>query len=101
MEGTERNETMKLKHWQGYGCVNAQKVSKTKDELVVHVWGMHECGLSRDDAYDIFYWLVRRFDKTRKDYFDIKDYSIDEWYEKDNYSGLDIEHCRYTIRFRT
>lgn len=42
---------MKLKHWQGYGCVHAKKVSLStfKDmfgdkygKLQIKVWGNHE-----------------------------------------------------------
>ena len=40
---------MKIKHWQGYGCVNATKVKMTtKDNirnLIIRVSGNHECGL--------------------------------------------------------
>ena len=94
---------MKIKHFAGYGSVNAKKVSCTKNELVVHVWGCHECGVVREDFYDVFNWLVKRFDKTRKDYFEIEDVNIDNWYETEKdgrYRGCDAEHCIYTIRFR-
>lgn len=92
---------MKIKHWQGYGCVNAKKVSCDRNTLVVHVWGQHEYGLKRDDFYDIFNWLVKRFDKTRKNYLEISDCSFEEWYEDEpTENGLPIEHCVYTVRFR-
>ena len=48
---------MKIKHWQGYGCVNATKVKmKTKNglrNLIIRVSGNHEYGLSRNDKYDV------------------------------------------------
>ena len=63
---------MKLKHWQGYGSVTAKRLSNTSDgefrTLVVQVTGDHEYGLVRDDAYDVFNWLVRRFAKDCPDY---------------------------------
>lgn len=93
---------MKIKHFMGYGCVNAKKVSCTKNELVVHVWGCHEYGVVRNDRYDIFNWLVKRFDKSRKDYTEIVDVDIDEWWERETdgkYRGMDANHCEYTIRF--
>ena len=94
---------MKIKHFMGYGSVNAKKVKLTEDTLVVHVWGVHECGVRRDDFYDIFNWLVKRFDKKRTDYFDIGDVDIEEWYEPETegrYMGCDANHCIYTIHFR-
>lgn len=67
---------MKLKHWSGYGSINATKVSKvTKNGetvLTVKVTGNHECGLVRADKYDAFNWLLKRFDKTVEDYRKIK-----------------------------
>lgn len=94
---------MKIKHWQGYGCVDAKKVSRTDDTLVIHVWGMHEYGLERTDEYDVFEWLVSKFDKTRKDYRDIVSVSTDDYYTDEMYRGRypTTEHCVYTIKFRT
>ena len=89
---------MKIKHWQGYGTLNAKKISSTKDTLVVEVWGNHEWGLERDDPYDVFKWLVEKFDKTRKDYTEIEDIKMKDFYAKDG--RIDVEHCIYTIRFR-
>ena len=97
---------MKLKHFAGYGSVNAKKVSCNDRELVVHVWGCHEYGVVREDHYDVFEWLVKRFDKKNadKDYWRlIEDVTIDNWYEKETegrYKGCDAEHCIYTIRYR-
>lgn len=89
---------MKIKHWQGYGCVNAKKISKDKNTLVVEVSGTHEYGLSRDDKYDVFNWLVKRFDKSRKDYMEIQDIDIDE--DSELVNGLPFWRCVYTISFR-
>ena len=60
---------MKIKHWAGYGCVTARKVKEADPRcLHIHVEGNHECGLVREDDYDLYYWLVRRFDRDVVDY---------------------------------
>ena len=65
---------MKIKHWQGYGCVNAKKISmknnNSKTVLHIRVTGNHECGIHRNDNYDLFNWLVKKFDKTYTSYAD-------------------------------
>ncbi len=58
---------MKIKHFQGYGCVNATKVKDDTCTLHVKVVGNHEWGIHRDDLYDLYNWLVKRFDKTIPD----------------------------------
>ena len=54
---------MTIKHFAGYGRVNAKRI---KDDATLHirVFGNHEQGLYRDDLYDLYNWLVKRFDKT-------------------------------------
>lgn len=91
---------MKIKHWQGYGFVNARKISKDENTLVVEVRGEHEYGLERDDTYDVFNWLVTKFDKSRKSWLEIKGIEIkDDYVKKEgNYTGYE-EVCTYTIRF--
>lgn len=49
---------MKIKHFQGYGSVSAIKKSRTitpdnKINLVIEVTGNHECGIVREDVYDL------------------------------------------------
>lgn len=100
---------MKIKHFAGYGSVNAVKVSKKtitdmygkkKIQLVVKVSGNHECGLERNDAYDLYNWLIKRFDKSIGDFFDIFDsltYIMNDYYIKEN--GLDVECCDYTFTY--
>ena len=90
---------MKIKHFQGYGSVQAKKVSKTtignKTKLVVEVKGNHEWGLVRDDIYDVRRWLFNRFEKNFKG----NDYEISMTIE-DNYvkeDGLDVEVAIYTF----
>ena len=64
---------MKIKHWQGYGCVTARKCKDSNPfTLHIRVEGNHEWGIVRNDEYDLYNWLVRRFDK------DVADYS--EWH---------------------
>ena len=64
---------MRIKHWAGYGCVNARKINDGKAKLHVRVEGDHERGLKRDvsDIYLLYNWLVKRFDKSVAD--------IEEW----------------------
>ena len=54
---------MTIKHYAGYGRVSAKRI---KDDATLHVRvsGNHEHGLYRDDLYDLYNWLVKRFDKT-------------------------------------
>lgn len=88
---------MKIKHWQGYGSVNAVKVKDDSCTLHVKVTGNHECGLERDDQYDLFNWLVKRFDKTIPDYktFAAKNPKI---VIKNNY-GSDVDVCDYYFTY--
>ena len=88
---------MRIKHFQGYGTVNAEKKSKTvKDgmtKLVIKVSGNHEYGLYRDDKYDIANWLVKRFDKNFTNYRNIQSISI--------VPGMNngVETAEYTIEY--
>ena len=59
---------MKIKHWQGYGTVDAKKLPANGASLRIKVSGNHEWGLRRDDEYDLYCWLVKRFDKSIPDY---------------------------------
>jgi len=72
---------MRIKHFMGYGSVNAKVVEKglktdvanglLRKYLKINVWGNHECGLERDDKYDINNWLVKKVAKVDIDYRDI------------------------------
>ena len=92
---------MKIKHFAGYGSVQARKVSKTtsggRTKLVVEVKGNHEWGLVRDDIYDVRRWLFNRFEKN----FNGEDYDIDmdikDGYVQEN--GLDVEVAIYTFEY--
>ena len=59
---------MRIKHWAGYGCVNAQRMRPDGAKIHIRVSGNHECGLHLEDDYDLFNWLVKRFDKSVTDY---------------------------------
>lgn len=61
---------MKIKHWQGYGTVEAKRIKNASCTLHIRVHGMHECGLRRDDEYDLYNWLVKKFDRSVPSYAD-------------------------------
>lgn len=90
---------MRIKHWQGYGIVNAVKVKDKDFTLAVHVSGNHEWGLRRDDTYDLFNWLVKRFDKSVAEISPVEfcrmrpEIYIAQW----DYEG--VEHCLYKFRY--
>ena len=100
---------MKIKHFAGYGTVNAKKIGAKNEGtniygepmkvVVIEVSGNHEWGLERDDTYDIYNWLVKRFAKDCKSYTDIESMQVNDRYETDD-KGFDVEHCTYTIKYK-
>ena len=58
---------MKIKHFAGYGCVNARRINDGAAKLHIRVEGIHEQGLIRSDSYDLYNWLVKRFDRSVPD----------------------------------
>ena len=94
---------MKIKHFSGYGIVNAKKISKTENDkhvlLVVKVTGNHELGLTRTfyDPYLIANWLVKKFEKSDFDYLSVN-YDCLSDYEKDS-NKCEIEYAIYTITY--
>ena len=90
---------MRIKHFSGYGTVNAKKISKTENDkhvlLVVKVTGDHEWGLTRPfhDPYLIANWLVAKFEKSAFDYLSVN-YDCLSGYE----NGLK-EYAIYTITY--
>lgn len=97
---------MKLKHWQGYGCVHAKKVSLStfKDmfgdkygKLQIKVWGNHEWGIENTVIDGVESWLFKRFYKG--EYSRITQVNTFDYYRK-NEQGLDEEVCDYTIIFK-
>lgn len=91
---------MRIKHFAGYGSVQARKVSKTnlsdnKTKLVIEVRGDHEWGLVRDDIYDVRRWLFNKFEKNfNGDDYDIS-MSIEDDYVREN--NIDVEVATYTF----
>ena len=87
---------MKIKHWQGYGIVDAKKISKRSEGgytfLVIKVTGDHEWGLVRDDEYDLKNWLVKKFDKNFDDNKRLR-YRIEPDYTRG------VESCTYTFMY--
>jgi hypothetical protein len=95
---------MRVKHFMGYGSVEVKKVSKTsivngygenKTKLVLRVKGNHECGLVRNDIYDVRSWIFNKFEKNFKGddyaiYMDIQSDYIEE-------NGIDVEVAIYTF----
>lgn len=98
---------MKLKHFQGYGSVEAKKVSKTTTThhsginvttLVIEVKGNHEYGIEVNDESTVWRWLVKRFDKGVGEVYDyVVNVVTDDDYVREN--GLDVEVCKYTIKY--
>lgn len=91
---------MRIKHFMGYGSVQAKKISKTnignnKVKLVVEVKGNHEWGLERNDVYDVKRWLFDKFEKNFKGNEYNIEMSIDDKYVKEN--GIDVEVATYTF----
>lgn len=99
---------MRIKHWQGYGSVEATKIKKVvkteenpysleygikKMLLIVKVSGNHEWGLENNDTYDVYNWLVKRFAKEVKDYTNIIKMEIDSNYDFEKSCSI----CTYYI----
>ena len=96
---------MRIKHWQGYGCVNAQALKKTASTaegiktITIEVVGNHECGLDRsNDEYDIYNWLLKRFDKDVEDFRDILKIEYEE--DSIDVNGVNTDRGIYTITYK-
>ena len=91
---------MRIKHWQGYGTVNAVRkktVENGEDKIMtILVSGNHEYGLNRNDKYDVFNWLLRKFDKTVSDYRCIRNVNTEEGWDNTNH----CDTCLYTIEYK-
>lgn len=94
---------MRIKHWAGYGSVNATIVrselntATNEEKYIIRVWGNHEMGLDRsDDSYDVYNWLVK---KTVRNYKNIDyKYGIIKNIDFNYISNIDNqEACEYTI----
>lgn len=60
----------KIKHFAGYGTVNAGKIKDNTCTLHIRVEGNHEWGIDTHDEWILYCWLVRRFDKHVPEYRD-------------------------------
>lgn len=90
---------MNIKHWAGYGVVEATKVSKKTAKngmvtLVVMVKGNHERGLERGlwDEYLLYEWLVKRFDRKAQ----YGNHMFQRIHADDDCSKS-VETCEYTF----
>lgn len=79
---------MKIKHFAGYGTVNAKKIALSKEDntttLVVSVSGDHERGLKPFIIDDTVKWIAARFYKP---IVNIPNYKIDIDYKYDIVPG--------------
>ena len=93
---------MKIKHWQGYGSVTAERMNVQKQgdmkQVRIKVHGNHEWGLVRWDEYDVFKWLVKRFCKDCESYRDMRILNIEDGYQRAG--NIDEEYAIYTIAYR-
>ena len=92
---------MKIKHWQGYGTVSAQKIKDKNCTLHVRVTGNHEWGLALRDTYDLFNWLVKRFDRSQTDYIKWNNKLENVRFEEGStvIDGLDVDTCDYYFTY--
>jgi len=96
---------MRIKHFAGYGTVEATKVSKRKvgvhgelTNVVIKVVGNHEYGIYRTDKYDIVNWLGKRLIKDLTDDRCITCMTVTPSYEKGT-NGTDVDVCVYDITY--
>lgn len=108
---------MKIKHFQGYGTVTATKLSQKKVTLdhcncaypnlygqkatmvVIRVQGNHEYGLERDDKYDVYNWLLKRFCRNLPEFNEIKcfEFKMNDFYQRNTEKNIEEEVCDYSI----
>lgn len=93
----------KVKHFAGYGTVKMGRIKDGAARLHVRVQGNHERGLSSPymDAYDVFEWIVSRFDKSIPDAVAFRrldpSWRTEEGYTRED--GLDVDTCDYYINY--
>lgn len=95
----------KMKHWQGYGSVDAKKIAdypygSSKRKTVVMITGNHEYGIVREDPYDVFRWLGKRFFPACRDYRRIEDLAVVPGTEKAP-DGTEIDTAVYEVTYWT
>ena len=88
---------MKIKHWQGYGTVNAKRIKRTEKDGVVNlhiqVRGNHEWGIEHDDTYDFVNWFGKRFAKDLTNYRQILQLRTESSWD----NGEDV--CDYYVTY--
>ena len=91
---------MKIKHWQGYGSVIAKKIDRkingNEIKLHIRVQGNHECGIERNDVYDVVNWLGKRFDKQLTDYRQVTSMKLEPSYDIKTHEDI----CDYLITYK-
>ena len=92
---------MRIKHWAGYGTIEAKKTYYVKADdhvryISIYVQGMHECGLVRDDGYDIERWLLKKH--FAKDCKRLVHYRINGW-GYGRFGDQMMEFCTYEIKY--
>ena len=88
---------MRIKHWQGYGAVNAKRISKDNKQIIIEVSGNHEYGLAIGewDIYGMSEWLGK-IGKFKKE--NVLNFTTN-CYLKDNPENTE-EVCEYIINLK-
>ena len=93
----------RIKHFQGYGSVGAEVVSKPKagkgGTLVIKLVGNHEYGLEINswDKYWLAQWLGGLGKFTEKD---VISFSSNSFYVENKEKNITEENCLYTIELK-
>lgn len=93
----------RIKHFQGYGCVGAEVISRPKTgksgTLIIKVVGNHECGLEINswDNYCLAKWLGGIGKFTEKD---VISFSSNSFYVENKEKNITEENCLYTIELK-
>ena len=97
---------MNIKHFSGYGTVEAKKIAsnykpETEQKTIhIRVKGNHECGIIREDSYDIANWLLSKFDKVEFPKNNIKSEKI-KTYRIEPGCEDGTETCDYYVTYAT
>ena len=94
----------KLKHWQGYGCLDAKKLADypygyRRRKAVIQVEGNHEYGIILHEPYDVWNWLCKRFVKDCLKWTNISDLKVTQVYSVKDDEGRDVEAAVYEIEY--
>ena len=95
---------MKIKHWQGYGIVDAKNISKKKNpdestSIHIKVTGNHECGIHTEYSWNVSDWLLSKFDKNVKNDRCLLNYRVEDG-EDVLVDGVKTETCNYYITYK-